>query len=258
MTRQKGFIDTLKYELGMATKWSRPSISILSANNPFQFLHCAHLASLAANSVGLNLVHLYATPNQYDLPIAIRQFGKIAESLFLCTGLDNGGGGQEKKAYKALNIRREWLVEDGMKVIVSGSKREVTRIAQDAPDFWAFRHHVFTAPRLRRPLSPMWMLSLGLFKGPDQSTSTQLAINPAWIEDMGKQHSWFNPNQWRESLVTEYLRRYVTSSIQHGLPASEVMRLIGKERTKFSKKFLRLIPIHIEETSRGLRRGESR
>ena len=258
MARQNEFVDTLKYELGMATKWSRPSISILSANNPFQFFHCAYLASLAANSAGLNLVHIHLSPTQFDLPIAIREFGEVAKSFFLCTGMDNGGGEHATNAYKAVNIRREWLVEDGTKVIISGTKREVNRIAIDAPDFWAFRHHVFTTPRLRRPLSPFWMFSIGLFENSDQPNFNQFNIDASWIEKMDEQYAWFDKTSWRESLAAEYLRRYVISSLPRGITANEVKKVIIKQQNLFTKKFLSAIHINNEETTRGQSKGEFR
>jgi tetratricopeptide (TPR) repeat protein len=62
--------------------------------------------------------------------------------------LRQGGGGGYSNAYRALNMHREYLVEEGIKAIFWLSDGEGRQLARFAPDFWAFRHLVVAFPEL--------------------------------------------------------------------------------------------------------------
>jgi tetratricopeptide (TPR) repeat protein len=64
------------------------------------------------------------------------------ESVFSVLGLSRGGGTRNANAYRALNMRRELLVDYDIRALFWLNKAESRSLSRIAPDFWAFRHRV--------------------------------------------------------------------------------------------------------------------
>jgi tetratricopeptide (TPR) repeat protein len=62
--------------------------------------------------------------------------------VFFITGLKWGGGKGGFNAYRALNMRREFFVDNEMRIVLWLTKKEASNLPRHAPDFWAFRHRV--------------------------------------------------------------------------------------------------------------------
>jgi tetratricopeptide (TPR) repeat protein len=64
------------------------------------------------------------------------------KAVFSVVGLSQGGGKGGANAYRALNIRRELLVDHQLRAIFWLTGAEARELSRHAPDFWAFRHRV--------------------------------------------------------------------------------------------------------------------
>ena len=201
MSSKKLIFSTLTDELELAVKWRRPSISIITARDPLRFLDLALNLSLMATDLGFRVQHLHATPRQFDLPLRMRDASYRNGALFICTGFSNGGGEGDRNAYTALNIRREWLVDLGIKAVFCPTAAEARILPRVAPDFWVFRHHAYEYPAvstislekvpasnaiaLRGCLDPSWL------KMPvTRSTDHQAAFALKWLD--GRSNSFSN------------------------------------------------------------------
>ena len=84
----------------------------------------------------------------YDIPIALKKHPLRTQGIFMVRNLHQGGGRGYSNAYRALNMHREYLVEEAIKVIFWLTEGEARQLAHHAPDFWAFRHLVVAFPEL--------------------------------------------------------------------------------------------------------------
>ena len=63
-------------------------------------------------------------------------------TVYFITGLKWGGGKGGYNAYRALNMRREFFIDNQMRIVLWLTKSEAAHLPRHAPDFWAFRHRV--------------------------------------------------------------------------------------------------------------------
>ena len=83
---------------------------------------------------------VFINEDNYDLPLYLRERADVATTVYSVSGLRFGGGEDGRNAYRALNIRREYFVDDAMRVIFWLTEEEAFNLPRYAPDFWAFRH----------------------------------------------------------------------------------------------------------------------
>jgi hypothetical protein len=62
--------------------------------------------------------------------------------VFFVSGIGSANESLSRKAYSALNMHRELLVEHQIRVVFWLTKSEAASLPHYAPDFWAFRHRV--------------------------------------------------------------------------------------------------------------------
>jgi tetratricopeptide (TPR) repeat protein len=130
-------IQLLRDELSQALRWDRPSL-----------LLAVHRSELVRAQVEAQLtVGLQVDPSPYivdrtnaDIPLEIRGDPDRAHKFYLVRGLRWGGGGGHSNAYRALNMHREFLVEDRVRLLLWLTPFEARQLPRFAPDFWAFRH----------------------------------------------------------------------------------------------------------------------
>jgi tetratricopeptide (TPR) repeat protein len=132
----------LESELVLALRWDRPSL--LAAVHRSEITRGRIEEQLLARLSGLKLspARIRLDKASFDLPLILRQDPLRAEKLYLVRGLRWGGGRGYSNAYRALNMHREFLVEDRVRVLFWLTERESRQLARHAPDFWAFRHLV--------------------------------------------------------------------------------------------------------------------
>jgi tetratricopeptide (TPR) repeat protein len=130
-------IERLKQELELAIRWDRPSI--LLAIYSSEFVRADAEAALEAwlREQGQEVARIQVTkPADADVPLRLREWPDHDRTVFFVSGLQWG----EPTSWNALNIRREYLVEDRVRAIFWLTEGEAAELPRRAPDFWAFRH----------------------------------------------------------------------------------------------------------------------
>jgi hypothetical protein len=149
MTKTKEILKTFTEEVEMAIHWDRPSLLLLAYDDLMQFRLFIYQLVASINILGLEAVFVPVTPETYDIPLLLRAEPDRDKKVFIITSLDNGGGMEIGHAYKALNIRRELLIEDKVKAIFCLNRTESIKLPTNALDFWVFRHRSFELPPLK-------------------------------------------------------------------------------------------------------------
>lgn len=139
-------LNILLEEVRQALNWSRPSILIAvhqSKNDQPQVIAAmeTQLKSI------VKVANIHPESRATNILDQMLQTSNFYESVFFVHGM--GGGHQ---VYEGLNMFRELIVEQRLKIIFWLTKEETNRLARQAPDFWAFRHRVIEFPTLRRSL----------------------------------------------------------------------------------------------------------
>jgi Flp pilus assembly protein TadD len=154
----KGFkegIESLRDEIQLAFQWNRPSILVAVHNSrPGQ---TEAQQALEQEIVRLNkrVKYIRVDAKNPDIISNISSDLHAGEMVFFISGLDNSDEISARDIYQALNIRRENLVENNVRVVFWLTESEAADLPHHAPDFWAFRHRVveFAPKRGKRDLA---------------------------------------------------------------------------------------------------------
>lgn len=138
-------------ELVMAIKWGRPSI--LLAVYKSEFIRAEAEASLEEKlaKVGQVVYRLQINVERFDILPFLSRHPRRKKTIFYISGLRRGGGRGGQNAYRALNIRREFLVDNSIRTVLWLTEAEGIDLPLHAPDFWAFRHRVIEFRDLPSP-----------------------------------------------------------------------------------------------------------
>jgi tetratricopeptide (TPR) repeat protein len=135
-------IYTLFEELDLAIKWDRPSILFAMYESEFLRKDISKLLENRLANLNQTVTHFNIDEKQFDVPMILIQNPDHEHTVFFITGLKWGGGKGGFNAYRALNMRREFFVDNQMRVVLWLTKKEASNLPRHAPDFWAFRHRV--------------------------------------------------------------------------------------------------------------------
>ncbi len=142
-------IDSLLDELKLAIQWDRPSILVAVHPSRLGQQKAERELQRRLEDLGQRVIKIQANA-EAGLVQPLFQAGERAKtSVFFISNLERAEGAGNRDAYKTLNLHREAFVENKTRVVLWLTPSEATHLANDAPDFWAFRHRVleFTAPR---------------------------------------------------------------------------------------------------------------
>lgn len=159
-------LNILLDEIMLATTWSRPSILLaLHKSKNYQEQTIFTLERRLAE-LSIEVVHITPGKDQLDILNIIRQKFTPNRNVFFVRGLGN-----QDEIYNGLNLHREMIVENQIKLIFWLTNEECISLSHRAPDFWAFRHRVVEFPSRRnssRHLLPSGVLlwhEQNLFEG---------------------------------------------------------------------------------------------
>ncbi|TEU13839.1 MAG: tetratricopeptide repeat protein [Anaerolineales bacterium] len=132
-------VDRLARELKLAIRWDRPSI-LLAVYSSMYVMNDAAAALEAQLREGGQQVAWVRVGGEADadIPSRLAEHPQRNGTIFFVSGLQWGG----KTALRALNIRREYFVDQRLQAVFWLTESEAVDIAREAPDFWAFRHRV--------------------------------------------------------------------------------------------------------------------
>jgi tetratricopeptide (TPR) repeat protein len=129
-------------ELELALQWDRPSILIAVYESEYTRKDAAKTLESKLNPLGQEVLYFHIDENSFDVPMILAQNPDHKRTVYFITGLKWGGGKGGYNAYRALNMRREFFVDNQMRIVLWLTRSEASQLPRHAPDFWAFRHRV--------------------------------------------------------------------------------------------------------------------
>ena len=135
-------VDMLFDELELAIKWERPSILLAVYKSEFVQADIERVLNARLSEIGINVVNILVNENQFDIPLELIKQPDLEKTVFFISGLRWGGGRSGGNSFRALNIRREYLVDYKIRTIFWLTEEESAELPFRAPDFWSFRHRV--------------------------------------------------------------------------------------------------------------------
>jgi len=136
-------IDFLLEELAQAMKWDRPSILLAVHKSKLSQNKAESALKNKLKKIGANVIEIVVSIESPDAVQSIlASKADVAKDVFFISNIDQGGGEDGRNAYRALNLYRETIIENKVKVVLWLTTNEEIKLPKYAPDFWAFRHRV--------------------------------------------------------------------------------------------------------------------
>ena len=135
-------IQILLDELDMAIRWRHPSILLAVYRSEFIRRDVEKEIRKHLIHSGHKTIPYLIDKDNFDVPLDLSRHPERSKSVFLVSGIKRGGGRGGNNAYRALNIRRELLIDYSIRSIFWLTMSEAAALPRKAPDFWAFRHRV--------------------------------------------------------------------------------------------------------------------
>jgi len=132
-------VDRLARELELAIRWDRPSILLAVYRSMYVMGDAAAALEARLREEGQQVIWVRVNDEaDADIPLRLAEHPQRNGTVFFVSGLQWGG----KTALRALNIRREYFVDERLRAVFWLTENEAVAIAREAPDFWAFRYRV--------------------------------------------------------------------------------------------------------------------
>jgi len=135
-------ISILMDELMLAIKWDRPCISLAVYQSEYIREDVQSIVKQSLLNQGNAVQNYEVDKAHYDIALDLRDHPGRKQTVFFISGLRWGGGKGHSNAYHALNMHREYLVEERIRSVFWLTKNEARLLPRNAPDFWAFRYNV--------------------------------------------------------------------------------------------------------------------
>ena len=133
-------LSTLLQELQLAGQWRRPSILLVCYRSNLALIDFQTSLEIKLRKLKQIVVHIEVTNVNFDIPLYLSQLQDCDKRIFFIRGFAYGGGSQGLNAYRALNMRRELLVDHHIRAIFWMNAEETSNLTAHAIDFWSFRH----------------------------------------------------------------------------------------------------------------------
>lgn len=135
-------IAILLDELILAIKWDRPCILYAVYQSEYVKEDVQSFIRQSLKDLGNVALNYEVDKVHNDVALDLHDHPGRKRTVYFITGLSWGGGKGRSNAYHALNMHREYLVEEKIRSIFWLTKNEARLIPRYAPDFWAFRFNV--------------------------------------------------------------------------------------------------------------------
>ena len=129
-------------ELELARQWQRPSILLAVYRSEFVRARAEAALEKCLLEIGQVVYRLEISEELFDIALILSQHPDREQRVYFITGFKWGGGREGLNAYRALNLRREFFVENRIRAVFWLAESEANILPRYAPDFWAFRHRV--------------------------------------------------------------------------------------------------------------------
>jgi tetratricopeptide (TPR) repeat protein len=145
-------IDVLLDELKLAIQWDRPSILLTVHTSKYSQNKAQRVLAEGLQKIGQTAINIVVNKEAADIPLQVMEKqGNKNRMVFFISNIDWGGGDDGKNAYNALNLYREFFVEQRIRLVLWLTQKEELNLPRYAPDFWAFRHRVIEFASTHQP-----------------------------------------------------------------------------------------------------------
>ncbi len=136
-------IDILFRELELAIRWKRPSILLAIFNSEHIHNEVEAVLKNRLLDVGQD-VHSFKIEEDEnsDIPAYLTNLPHLDKKVIFVEGFKLGGGQENAKAYRTLNIGRDYFINRKVRVVFCLTVEEANDLARYAPEFWGYRHRV--------------------------------------------------------------------------------------------------------------------
>jgi len=184
-------VDILFRELELAIKWQRPSILLAVYSSEYVHADAKTALKNRLKDMAQNVHHFQISNDENsDIPVCLSEFIDLDKTVFFIEGLRWGGGKDGTRAYRALNIGREYFIDRRIRAVFWLTENEANDLAHYAPDFWAYRHRVveFVEPPTPeqvslRALEATWQ-GIGEYAEPLDDIDAKIALRDALLNDL--------------------------------------------------------------------------
>jgi tetratricopeptide (TPR) repeat protein len=179
-------VDRLAHELELAIRWERPSILLAVYSSMYVMGDAAAALEAQLREGGQQVVWVRVSGEaDADIPMRLAEHPQRNGAVFFVSGLQWGG----QTALRALNIRREYFVDERLRAVFWLTENEAVAIAREAPDFWAFRHRVVEFVESPEPGWAAEMARGLAWRGFEdrtlrQNTQAKIALREALLADL--------------------------------------------------------------------------
>ncbi len=183
-------IEMLAKELELAVKWQRPCILLVVYSSEYVRTDAETALENYLFDLGQKTVRLRIQNEKSDGVLSfLKELKDPAHAVFFVDGL-HWDGNQEKGAYSALNLQREFFAERQIRAIFWLTKHEIVNLAHFAPDFWAYRHRVIEfvdSPKAERLLQDAlefaWQ-GTGEYADEYEDTDAKISLREALLTEL--------------------------------------------------------------------------
>jgi hypothetical protein len=135
-------VSILFEEINLAIQWQRPSILFVTYDLEDVRKDVEAALKKRLSDLGQRVCHFQVNKEEFDIPTILSRQPDRDNAIFFITGLRRGGGRGGYNAYRALNMHREYFVENQLRAVFWLKRTEAVALPHHAPDFWSFRHRV--------------------------------------------------------------------------------------------------------------------
>lgn len=178
-------VARLADELKLAIEFNRPSILFAVYQSYFVMLDAQEALAEQVHALRQSVERYVVTKDNADIPLRLSEHPERARTVFFVQGLQFGG----EPALRALNIRREYLVNNSIRVVFWLTEYEAAAVAHGAPDFWAFRHRSVDFMDLPEPQMAAQVSRELAWTGADnrallKDTDAKIALRERLLQDL--------------------------------------------------------------------------
>jgi tetratricopeptide (TPR) repeat protein len=184
-------IDILFHELELATKWQRPSVILAVYSSEYVRADATIALENHLQALGQSTHHIKIKDQESaDVSLKISELSSLANVVFFVEGLRWGRGQNNHYIYDVLNERKEFFIENRVRVVFWLTEKEAVDMAHYAPDYWTFRHRVIEFVDSPKPdrLSPCILESAwqGMieFSNTNNDLDAKIALRAALLNNL--------------------------------------------------------------------------
>ncbi|MBI5354085.1 MAG: hypothetical protein HZB50_15695 [Chloroflexi bacterium] len=135
-------ISILTDEINLALQWQRPSILLTVHKSKLGQVKAQETLEREIVKKNIKVKRIKINSSNTDIISVLCRTPDRDRIVFFVSGIETAEKQKAGDVYRALNMHREFLVEQHVRVVFWLTELEAGNLPHHAPDFWAFRHRV--------------------------------------------------------------------------------------------------------------------